>query len=36
MRKSIALLVTLLLATAAFAQESAKPSGKLTKVERRR
>jgi YHS domain-containing protein len=33
MRTSIALLFTLLLATAAFAQEEVKPSGKLTKVE---
>jgi YHS domain-containing protein len=33
MRKTIALLFTLLLATAAFAQEDVKPTGKLTKVE---
>jgi len=33
MRKTTALLFTLLLATAAFAQDPAKPHGKLTKVE---
>lgn len=33
MRTSIALLFTLLLTTAAFAQNDVKPSGKLTRVE---